>query len=108
MTHILSEAVFFTVMGANDLLNNYFTLPVRRHQYDIPGYVDFLVSNAVNFILVNSYAIFHPYYFLSHFDYMEIKLPFISVLMYALQRLNIPYISVISRMCKNILISICF
>ncbi|EEC80567.1 hypothetical protein OsI_22891 [Oryza sativa Indica Group] len=51
MTSILSEAVFFTVMGANDLLNNYFTLPVRRHQYDIPGYVDFVVSNAVNFTL---------------------------------------------------------
>ncbi|EAZ36939.1 hypothetical protein OsJ_21276 [Oryza sativa Japonica Group] len=51
MTRILSEAVFFTVMGANDLLNNYFTLPVRRHQYDIPGYVDFVVSNAVNFTL---------------------------------------------------------
>lgn len=63
MTRILSEAVFFTVMGANDLLNNYFTLPVRRHQYDIPGYVDFVVSNAVNFTLVNSYSIFHPYYF---------------------------------------------
>ena len=63
MTSILSEAVFFTVMGANDLLNNYFTLPVRRHQYDIPGYVDFVVSNAVNFTLVNSYSIYHPYYF---------------------------------------------
>ncbi|KAF0904455.1 hypothetical protein E2562_034565 [Oryza meyeriana var. granulata] len=51
MTRVLSKAVFFTVMGANDILNNYFSLPVRQHQYDIPGYVDFLVSNAVNFTL---------------------------------------------------------
>ncbi|XP_006656957.1 GDSL esterase/lipase EXL1-like [Oryza brachyantha] len=51
MTRVISEAVFFTVMGANDLLNNYFILPVRRHQYDVPGYVDFLASNAVNFLL---------------------------------------------------------
>uniref|UniRef100_A0A0D9WQG7 Uncharacterized protein n=1 Tax=Leersia perrieri TaxID=77586 RepID=A0A0D9WQG7_9ORYZ len=51
MTRVISEAVFFTVMGANDILNNYFTLPVRRHQYDIASYIEFLVSNAVDFTL---------------------------------------------------------
>uniref|UniRef100_A0A804Q6I9 GDSL esterase/lipase EXL3 n=1 Tax=Zea mays TaxID=4577 RepID=A0A804Q6I9_MAIZE len=42
-------AVYFTVMGANDIVNNYFILPIRRHQYDLSSYVDFLVSSAINF-----------------------------------------------------------
>ncbi|KAL5200511.1 hypothetical protein ABZP36_021714 [Zizania latifolia] len=51
MTRVISEAAFFTVMGANDIVNNYFTFPLRRHEYDLPSYVEFLVSNAVNFTL---------------------------------------------------------
>ncbi|KAK1610054.1 hypothetical protein QYE76_033727 [Lolium multiflorum] len=49
MTRVVSEGVYFTVMGGNDLVNNYFTFPLRRHQYDLPSYVEFLVSSAVNF-----------------------------------------------------------
>ncbi|WVZ80705.1 hypothetical protein U9M48_028162 [Paspalum notatum var. saurae] len=49
MTRVISEGVFLTVMGANDIVNNYFTLPLRRHEYDLPSYVDFLVSSAINF-----------------------------------------------------------
>ncbi|CAN6221313.1 unnamed protein product [Urochloa humidicola] len=49
MKRVISEGVFFTVMGANDIVNNYFTLPLRRHEYDIPSYVEFLVSSAINF-----------------------------------------------------------
>jgi hypothetical protein len=49
---IVSQAIFFTVMGANDLANNYFSLPFRRHHYDLPSYVKFLVSSAVNFTTV--------------------------------------------------------
>jgi hypothetical protein len=49
---VISEAKYFTVMGANDLANNYFALPLRRHQYDVPSYVKFLVSSAVNFTTV--------------------------------------------------------
>uniref|UniRef100_A0ACD5ZYU2 Uncharacterized protein n=1 Tax=Avena sativa TaxID=4498 RepID=A0ACD5ZYU2_AVESA len=48
---VISEGVYFTVMGANDLANNYFTIPLRRHQYDLPSYVKFLVSSAVNFTM---------------------------------------------------------
>ncbi|VAI55131.1 unnamed protein product [Triticum turgidum subsp. durum] len=49
MTRVISKGIYFTVMGANDLANNYFTIPLRRHQYDLPSYVKFLVSSAVNF-----------------------------------------------------------
>lgn len=51
MARVISEGVYFTVMGANDLANNYFTIPLRRHQYDLPSYVKFLVSSAVNFTM---------------------------------------------------------
>ncbi|KAK3132560.1 hypothetical protein QOZ80_6AG0524470 [Eleusine coracana subsp. coracana] len=51
MTRVISQGVFFTVMGANDIANNYFTVPLRRHQYDVSSYVDFLVSSAVNFTM---------------------------------------------------------
>lgn len=49
MERVVSQAVYFTVMGANDIVNNYFILPIRRHQYDLSSYVDFLVSSAINF-----------------------------------------------------------
>ncbi|OEL20941.1 GDSL esterase/lipase EXL1 [Dichanthelium oligosanthes] len=49
MSRVISQGIYFTVMGANDILNNYFTLPLRRHEYDLPSYVDFLVSSAINF-----------------------------------------------------------
>ncbi|VAI76952.1 unnamed protein product [Triticum turgidum subsp. durum] len=51
MTRVISEGIYFTVMGANDLANNYFAIPLRRHQYDLPSYVKFLVSSAVNFTM---------------------------------------------------------
>ncbi|KAL6909804.1 hypothetical protein ACP4OV_001463 [Aristida adscensionis] len=49
MTRVISQGVFFTIMGANDIANNYFAVPLRRHEYDLPSYVDFLVSSAINF-----------------------------------------------------------
>ncbi|RLM56277.1 GDSL esterase/lipase EXL3-like [Panicum miliaceum] len=49
MTRVISKAVYFTVMGENDILNNYFIVPLRRHEYDLPSYVDFLVSSTINF-----------------------------------------------------------
>jgi hypothetical protein len=55
MERVVSQAVYFTVMGANDIVNNYFILPIRRHQYDLSSYVDFLVSSAINFTRVRTY-----------------------------------------------------
>nr|CAB3470582.1 unnamed protein product [Digitaria exilis] len=49
MTRVISQGVFFTVMGANDIINDYFSIPLRRHEYDLPSYVEFLVSSAINF-----------------------------------------------------------
>ena len=52
MTRVISKAIFFTIMGANDIVNNYFAVPLRRHEYDLPSYIDFLVSSAINFTMV--------------------------------------------------------
>ncbi|TVU10712.1 hypothetical protein EJB05_44256, partial [Eragrostis curvula] len=49
MTRVISQGIFFTVMGANDIANNYFLFPSRCLQYDVSSYVDFLVSSAINF-----------------------------------------------------------
>ncbi|CAD6335956.1 unnamed protein product [Miscanthus lutarioriparius] len=51
MTRVISKAIFFTIMGANDIVNNYFAVPLRRHEYDLPSYIDFLVSSAINFTM---------------------------------------------------------
>ncbi|KAL6647271.1 hypothetical protein ACP70R_014708 [Stipagrostis hirtigluma subsp. patula] len=51
MTRAISQAIFFTLMGTNDLMNNYFIVPLRKHEYDLPSYVDFLVSSAINFTM---------------------------------------------------------
>nr|CAB3468098.1 unnamed protein product [Digitaria exilis] len=53
MTRVISQGVFFTVMGANDIINDYFSVPLRRHEYDLPSYVEFLVSSAINFTKVS-------------------------------------------------------
>ncbi|XBI01407.1 hypothetical protein VPH35_130187 [Triticum aestivum] len=37
-TRVISEGIYFTAMGANDIANNYFSIPLRRHQYDLPSY----------------------------------------------------------------------
>ncbi|KAK1610048.1 hypothetical protein QYE76_033721 [Lolium multiflorum] len=51
-TRVISEGIYFTVNGANDFANNYFSIiPLRRHQYDLPSYVRFIVSSAVNFTM---------------------------------------------------------
>jgi len=71
MTRVISEGVFFTVMGSNDIVNNYFTLPIRRHEYDLPSYVDFLVSSAINFTKVIIVIIILIFLIISpHFIYL--------------------------------------
>uniref|UniRef100_A0A0D9WQG8 SGNH hydrolase-type esterase domain-containing protein n=1 Tax=Leersia perrieri TaxID=77586 RepID=A0A0D9WQG8_9ORYZ len=51
MTQVVSEALYFTSMGGNDLVNNYFLIPFKQDQYNLSSYVDFLISSAVNFTL---------------------------------------------------------
>lgn len=47
---IISEAVYLTSMGTNDFLENYYTLPNRRSQYNINQYQDYLISIAESLI----------------------------------------------------------
>ncbi|KAI3725502.1 hypothetical protein L1987_65292 [Smallanthus sonchifolius] len=48
--YILANSLFLVVAGSDDLANTYFTVGIRRLQYDIPSYADLMVSSASNFI----------------------------------------------------------
>ncbi|KAF3335211.1 GDSL esterase/lipase EXL3-like protein [Carex littledalei] len=47
---ILSEALYVICVGTDDVANTYFTTPFRVIDYDIPSYVNLLVSHAGTFI----------------------------------------------------------
>ncbi|KAI3745809.1 hypothetical protein L6452_08219 [Arctium lappa] len=48
--YILTNSLFLVVAGSNDLANTYFTIGIRKLQYDIPSYSNLMVSSASNFI----------------------------------------------------------
>lgn len=48
--YILANSVYLVVAGSDDLANTYFTIGIRRLQYDIPSYADLMVSSASQFI----------------------------------------------------------
>ncbi|KAJ9542273.1 hypothetical protein OSB04_028779 [Centaurea solstitialis] len=50
--YILANSVFLVVAGSDDLANTYFTIGIRRLQYDIPSYGNLMVSSASKFIKV--------------------------------------------------------
>ncbi|KAL4555458.1 hypothetical protein LXL04_038077 [Taraxacum kok-saghyz] len=47
---VISEAVYLISMGTNDFLENYYTLPDRKSQYNVTQYQDYLVSIAELFV----------------------------------------------------------
>ncbi|KAL1561104.1 GDSL esterase/lipase EXL3-like [Salvia divinorum] len=47
---ILANSLYLLVAGSDDLANTYFTIGIRRKQYDIASYTDFMVSSASSFI----------------------------------------------------------
>ncbi|XP_051123944.1 GDSL esterase/lipase EXL3-like [Andrographis paniculata] len=47
---ILRNAMHLVVAGSDDLANTYFTIGIRRLQYDVNSYADFLVDSASIFI----------------------------------------------------------
>ncbi|KAJ3688867.1 hypothetical protein LUZ61_018031 [Rhynchospora tenuis] len=47
---IISEALFVICVGTDDIANTYFTTPFRVIDYDIPSYVDLLISGAGSFM----------------------------------------------------------
>lgn len=49
---IISTSLFIACAGNDDISNTYYTTPIRILQYDIPQYVDFMITNAAEFIEV--------------------------------------------------------
>ncbi|KAJ1292607.1 hypothetical protein BS78_01G002700 [Paspalum vaginatum] len=47
---IIDRALFVVCAGTDDVANTYFTTPFRAAEYDIPSYVDLLVSGAEGFL----------------------------------------------------------
>ncbi|XP_075105835.1 GDSL esterase/lipase EXL3-like [Nicotiana tabacum] len=47
---ILRNSVFLVVAGSDDLANTYFTVGIRRLQYDVNGYTDLMAAGASEFI----------------------------------------------------------
>lgn len=50
---IITKALFIVCAGTDDLANTYFTTPFRRN-YDVPSYINLLVSSASEFIRVHA------------------------------------------------------
>ncbi|PON93932.1 Lipase [Trema orientale] len=47
---ILENAIFLVVAGSDDIANTYFTIRIRKLQYDVPSYTDLMVNGASDFI----------------------------------------------------------
>ncbi|KAJ9172640.1 hypothetical protein P3X46_015854 [Hevea brasiliensis] len=47
---IVSKSVFIICIGSNDILNTYYSTPLRHFHYTIDSYADFLASSASSFI----------------------------------------------------------
>ncbi|KAJ6840043.1 uncharacterized protein M6B38_312395 [Iris pallida] len=46
---IIAESRYMVVTGSDDLANTYFTAQIRKEQYDLPSYINFLVRSASSF-----------------------------------------------------------
>lgn len=51
---ILANSLFLVVAGSDDIANTYFTVGVRKLQYDVPAYTDLMVNYASSFIRVKN------------------------------------------------------
>ena len=49
---ILKNAIYLVVAGSDDIANTYFTIRIRKLQYDVPAYTDLMVKGAVDFVKV--------------------------------------------------------
>ncbi|KAL8255110.1 hypothetical protein R6Q59_033331 [Mikania micrantha] len=48
--NIINNSLFLVATGSDDFVDDYFTYPMRRIQYDVSSYINFLVSEASTFI----------------------------------------------------------
>ncbi|XXG86240.1 hypothetical protein AAC387_Pa11g1172 [Persea americana] len=46
---IISDSIYICDVGIDDILNNYFAIPIRRKQFDISSYTNFIVNLASDF-----------------------------------------------------------
>lgn len=49
---ILREGLVTVFTGSNDITNTYFLTPLRQSHYDVPSYIDLLLSYASTFVQV--------------------------------------------------------
>ncbi|KAF7140269.1 hypothetical protein RHSIM_Rhsim06G0018200 [Rhododendron simsii] len=47
---VITNSLYFVVAGSDDLANTYFTLGIRKLQYDINSYTDFMARSACDFV----------------------------------------------------------
>lgn len=52
LSKLLNESLVAVVTGSNDISNTYFITPFRKLHYDLPSYVELLVSYASSFVEV--------------------------------------------------------
>lgn len=51
---ILANSLFLVVAGSDDIANTYFTIGIRKAQYDVPAYTDLMVNSASSFLQVRT------------------------------------------------------
>ncbi|KAI3464803.1 hypothetical protein Pfo_021466 [Paulownia fortunei] len=49
-SEILRESLIAVVAGSNDITNTYFGTPLRQSHYDVPSYIELLLSYASSFV----------------------------------------------------------
>ncbi|PWA48680.1 GDSL-like Lipase/Acylhydrolase superfamily protein [Artemisia annua] len=47
---IVNNALYIVSAGTNDFVVNYFTLPIQRHKYSLPSYMDFVMNKQLDFL----------------------------------------------------------
>ena len=52
---ILANSLFLVVAGSDDIANTYFTIGIRKAEYDVPAYTDLMVNSATSFLQVGNY-----------------------------------------------------
>ncbi|GJU81791.1 GDSL esterase/lipase [Tanacetum coccineum] len=47
---IVNNALYIVSAGTNDFVVNYFTLPIQRHKYSLPSYMEFVMNKQLDFL----------------------------------------------------------
>lgn len=50
---IVSESLYISMVGTDDIANTYYGTPLRRPQYDVSSYSDLIANSASDFYEVN-------------------------------------------------------